>query len=1059
MGKGKENMKKDKKKTGIGKWIVTSVISGVLIVAMVVASIVTAQYEGVINLALGTSSTKIEVDPNDKTDTEYFKSAYVDENGNGTNADEVKAAGMEVAEALTEEGAVLLKNEDATLPIATNAKISLFGHSSTNLIVCGTGSADIDASDAPTFKEALEEVGVKVNPSLWDFYASEEILTQYETNPKKGDNSIRNGADGVTKGAFTVNEVPWDKMTDAAKSEFASYNDAAVVVFSRLGGEMWDLPSDVYKETGDVIPGTGLGENKQQGNADETVNGSGNALELTVQERDLLKQIKAAGFEKVVVLLNCTNPMECDFVDDPELGVDSVLWIGFTGVNGLRGVADLLTNTDGTNPSGRVVDTFCIDNTTNPAMENFYGAFWANSTDYTDFDPMSNSTGLDGQKYYNVYQEGIYVGYRYYETRYEDYVLGQGNAGDYKYANDVKYPFGYGLSYTTFEYSDFAVVENEDSFDVTVTVTNTGDYAGKEVVEVYFQSPYTQYDKENGIEKAAIELCGFAKTGKLEKGKSETVTINVPKKELRTYDAKNAKTYILDAGDYYFTVGRDAHDALNNVLAKKAETLNVDTTKMVAVGNAGYSAAGNAGFVYVWNNPTLDTTTFAVSNESGEEYEITNQLETADINWLKENGYSETDITWLSRNDWQGTWPKGTYLMALNQKLHDEITGLKKYVKQESDEPLPTMGAKGDMTIAQMIGKDYNDPAWDKLLDQVTYEEMCMLIGVGYHGTYAVESVAKPGTVDENGPQGFTMKLTDVMGNADTMTAYSDENIMAATWNTEFMYKMGQSLGEDGLALGMSGLYGPAMNTHRTAYAGRNFEYYSEDGFLGGKIAAAEIGGIQSKGVYVYIKHFAFNDQETMTRCYSIFSNEQAMREVYLEPFEHAVVERTMDIDGEEVAVGGAMNVMNSFGRVGVIWSGAHVGLMTNILRGEWGMDGFALTDYSTTGNTYDAFLGLMGGTDSWDSSSAGPGSQADRLKRYDITQDPVLAHRMREATHRVLYTVANSSAMNGLAPSSKIVSVLPWWKALIYGVGVVAALGLGASIFMIVKTKKKANA
>ena len=1028
-------MKKEKKKSGIGKWIVTSVISLVLVIAMIVANIMTIAYEGVINLALQTETTKIEADPNDTTDTNYFPSDY-------NSAEEVKAAGMEIAEQLTEEGAVLLKNEEAALPIANTAKISLFGHSSANMIVCGTGSADIDASEAPTFKEALEEVGVSVNPSLWDFYASEEILTQYETNPKKGDNSIRNGADGVTKGAFTVNEVPWSVITDEAKAEFASYNDAAVVVFSRLGGEMWDLPSDVYKAAEGMTPGTGIGADTQQGNPDETVDGSGNALELTIQERELLEQIKATGqFDKVIVLVNSTNPLEMDFVDEEKYGVDAVMWIGFTGVNGLRGVADLLTGD--ANPSGRLVDTYCVDNTTNPAMENFYGAFWANSTDYTDLE--GDGPGLDGNKYYNVYQEGIYVGYRYYETRYEDYVLGQGNAGDYNYLADVKYPFGYGLSYTTFEYSDFTVVENADSFDVTVTVTNTGEYAGKEVVEVYFQSPYTDYDKENGIEKAAIELCGFAKTDVLEKGESATVTINVPKKELRTYDANNAKTYILDAGDYYFAVGRDAHDALNNVLAAKG----ADASRM--------TAAGNAAFTFMWNNPEIDTTTYAVSDETGAA--ITNQLETADINKLNEAGMTDQTITYLSRNDWTGTWPEGTYSMTLTQALHDEITGIKAYVKTQTDAAVPIMGADGDMTIAQLIGKEYDDPMWEDLLDQVTYEEMCMLIGVGYHGTFAVPSVAKPTTIDENGPQGFTMKLTDVMGNSETMTAYSDENIMAATWNTEFMYKMGQSLGEDGLALGMAGLYGPAMNTHRTAYAGRNFEYYSEDGFLGGKIAAAEVGGIQSKGVYVYLKHFAFNDQETNTRCYSIFGNEQAMREVYLEPFEHAIAEDTMVVDGKEVAIGGGMNVMNSFGRVGVVWTGAHEGLMTNILRGEWGMDGFALTDYSNTGATYDIFLGIMAGTDSWDNSSASPGTRVDKLKKYDISQDPALAIRMREATHRILYTVANSSAMNGMAPSSKIVDVIPWWRALIYGVGVVSALGLAGSVVMIVKTKKKAKA
>lgn len=997
-------MKKEKKQKNPSiKWIVTSVLSLILVIAMVVANIVTTGYEQVINIALGTETTKVQADPNDTSDTEYFKSAYA-------SVAEVKAAGMDIAEALTAEGAVLLKNAEAVLPIADNAKVSVFGHSSVNEIVCGTGSADIDASDAPTFKEALEEVGISVNPSLWAFY--EENIDTYETNPKKGDNSIRNGADGVTAGEFTVNEIPWSAYTDAAKSEFDTYKDAAIVMISRLGGEMWDLPADTA----------------HQGNSTETVNGSGNALELTIQERELLKEINNAGFEKVIVLINSTNAMECDFVDDPELGVDACMWIGFTGVNGLRGVSDLLVGN--VNPSGRLVDTYCVDNTTSPAHANIYGSFWTNASDYSDL--TGDSAGLDGNKYYNVYQEGIYVGYRYYETRYEDYVLDQGNHGSYNYLSDVKYPFGYGLSYTTFEYSDYSVVENVDSFDVSVTVTNTGDTAGKEVVEVYFQSPYTDYDKANGIEKAAIELCGFAKTAVLEPNASETVTINVPKQEFRTYDANNAKTYILDAGDYHITIGTDAHAALNNVLMAKG----ADVTRM--------TAEGNAEFVYTWNNPELDTTTYAVSDENGEEYAITNQLESADINKLNEAGMTEQTITYVSRNDWTGTFPQGVYQLELTQQMHDEITGIKKYVAESTDAEIPTMGANNGMTLAQMIGKEFNDPAWSTLLDQVTYDEMAYLIGVGYHGTKAVPSVAKPKTSDENGPQGFTLKLTDVMGNSDTMTAYSDENIMAATWNTDFMYTVGESIGEDGLALGLYGLYGPAMNTHRSPYGGRNFEYYSEDGFLGGKIAAAEISGIQSKGIYVYIKHYAFNDSETMCRCLSVFGNEQALREVYLQPFEHAVVD------------GGAMNVMNSFSRVGVVWTGAHEGLMTNILRGEWGMEGFALTDYSNSGATFDIFLGIMAGTDSWDNSAEGVGTRVNKLLNYDYEKDPALVNRMREATHRILYTVANSAAMNGISTTSQIVSVIPWWRGLIYGVGAVSALGFVLSVLMLVKSKKK---
>ncbi len=988
-----------RKRSGIGKWIVTTVIAAVLVVGMIVANIVTTTYEQVINIALGTETTKV-VSDDDGTDTEYFKSAY-------GSAEEVKQSGMELAERLTEEGSVLLKNDNSALPLGEGAKVSLFGHSSVNLIVCGTGSADIDASEAPTFKEALESRGVSVNPSLWQFY--EDNIENYPTNPSKGDNGIRNGADGVTTGSYTVNEIPWDAYTDSAKSEFGSYGDAAIVVISRLAGEMYDLPSSTAQEFG---------------NTQETVDGSGNSLELTVQEREMLRQIEASGqFDRTIVLINSTNALECDFVDDASLGVDSVLWIGYTGVVGLYGVSDLLVGNE--TPSGRLVDTYCVDNTTAPSYVNMYAQTWANAADLgaTMFD-MS----LDSNQYYTVYQEGIYVGYRYYETRYEDYVLGQGNAGEYSYTGDVKYPFGYGLSYTDFTYSDFSVTPKDDGFEVRVTVTNSGDTAGKEVVQVYFQSPYTDYDKSNGIEKAAIELCGFAKTEKLDPGASETVAITVDKEELKTYDADGKETYIIDEGDYYFTAAKNAHDAINNVLTAKGAPAGRMT------------AAGDAGMVFAWNNPQMDMT-YAVSSDGKKDYEITNQFEDADLN--KVDGGSQP-ITYLSRSDWTGTFPTQAVSLQLTDGLLAEMTGEKAYEIRETDEEMPTMGAENGMTLAMMIGKAYDDPDWETLLDQVTYEEMASLIGVGYHGTKGVESVAKPRTVDENGPQGFTKKLTDVLGNSDTLTAYSDENIMAATFNVELMKELGEQIGEDGLALDIVGLYGPAMNTHRSPYAGRNFEYYSEDGFLAGTIAAAEVEGIQSKGVYVYIKHFAFNDTETHTRCLSTFFNEQAAREIYLAPFEHAVVD------------GGAMNVMSSFARVGVIWTGGHYGLMTEVLRNEWGMEGFALTDYSNTGRTFDVKIGVLAGQDAWDCSAEGAGTWSDALLKWQEKNDVALTLAMREATHRILYTVANSAAMNGLSPSSRIVSAIPWWRALIYGVGIAGLALLIFSIVMLVRTKKK---
>ena len=456
---------------------------------------------------------------------------------------------------------------------------------------------------------------------------------------------------------------------------------------------------------------------------------------------------------------------------------------------------------------------------------------------------------------------------------------------------------------------------------------------------------------------------------------------------------------------------------------------------------------GNANFAYKWTNENLDTTTYSVSNDGEENYRITNQLQEAELNKL-ENG--KQAITYLSRKDWVNTFPSAPASIELTDTMFAELTGNKKYQKIETNKEMPLMGQQNGMTLAQMIGKDYEDKDWEKLLDQVTYDEMAELIGVGYHGTQAVTSVAKPSTKDENGPQGISGKLQDVFGNSQTMCAYTDENIMAATFNVDLIYELGECIGEDGLALKIYGLYGPAMNTHRSPYSGRNFEYYSEDGFLGGKIAAAETRGIQSKGVYVYLKHFAFNDQETHCRCMAIFGNEQSLREIYLEPFEHAV------IDGE------AYNVMNSFSRVGVVWTGAHEGLMTNILRKEWGMRGFALTDFSSTGKTYDVKLGVLAGSDAWDASGRG---WANKLRDWEVEKDVELTIAMRQATKRILYTVANSAAMNGISTTSRIVKVIPWWQASIYAlIGVTGAgtlCGLTLSIVTFVSSimkKKKEN-
>lgn len=992
----------------VRKPIVLWVLSGVslLLTGVFTAGwLVTGKYTDVINKAFNIDGMKtIQVGDTSKEDTKYFKSDYKDD-------DELLNEDAKIAERLTEEGSVLLKNQNSALPLSKTAKVTLLGHSSDNFIVCGTGSAKIDATGAPNLKETLEKRGVKVNPTAWDFY--EQNKDKYKSNPDKDSNSIRNSSSGLT--TYLVNEIPYSVMESAnVTSSFSEYNDAAIVVISRVGGEMYDIPNNV----------------EHQGDPNETVNGSGNTLELTKNEIELISKAKE-NFGKVIVLINSANPMECDFLTSPTSGVDAALWVGYTGKMGLEGVADLLVGN--VSPSGRLYDTYCNDNTTSPAMVNMYSTEWTNSSQWGK-DMVSN--GLDGNKYYNAYQEGIYVGYRYYETRYEDYVYSRNGVGNYNYQNDVAYPFGYGLTYTTFEYNNLKFSENKanDTIEVTLTVKNTGKHAAKDVVEVYLQSPYTDFDIQHGIEKSAVELCGFTKTKELAPNESEDVTITVNREEFASYDSKVNKTYILESGDYYLAVGDNSHDALNNIISKKG---GAESSRIVP--SNGYY--GDASKVYHFNVASTDAVTYS-TGKNGEK--ITNHFDEASLSY-----YGEDDINYLTRNNWTESWPTPVKI-ALNQKMHDEMTGIKSYTPVESDKALPTMGANNGKKLIDMMGKDYDDPEWDKLLDQLSYDEMSQLIGLGYHGTKLIQSVNKPVAKDENGPQGFSGNLTDIFGTSKTMMAYTDECVMAATWNTPFMEEVGKHIGEDGLALGYSGLYGPAMDTHRTPYGGRNFEYYSEDPFLAGMIVAGEVKGIQSKGVYVFIKHFALNDQETNTRTISVFANEQSIREVYLKPFEHAVKD------------GGAHNVMTAFSRVGVVWSSAHKGLMTDVLRNEWGMDGFAVSDYTTTGaattahsrTTYDPYLAVNAGTDTFDSSSED--SQYTWLMRLNYEKDPELVWNMREACHRILYVVGNSSAMNGIGKSTIVIQVMGWWQmALIDGIiysSVAAAILLGFAIYRQVK-------
>ena len=790
-----------------------------------------------------------------------------------------------------------------------------------------------------------------------------------------------------------MNEAPWSKLS-SAESSFADYGDAAIVVFSRSGGEGADLPS---------------GENGTNDSWIKGQEGDGNYLALSAEEKELLQNLKTlkdnGTFKKVIVLINSSNAIEMDFLN-PEIcgedyGIDSAMWIGDVGQTGINGVAQLLAGE--VTPSGSLVDSYLYDNMANPAIYNFYTQAYPNAADYNLL-----TDGPDVQGMYSVYQEGIYLDYRYYETRYEDAVMGTGNAGDYNWSTTVAFPFGYGDSYTTFEYSDFNVTESADAFNVTLKVTNTGStYSGKETVQLYFQSPYTDYDKANGIEKASAELCGFAKTDILAPGTSETVNITVDKSELRTYDANNAKTYIVDAGDYYFTAATDAHNAVNNILAAKGYTVENTDGRM--------TADGDVALTYKWTNAALDSTTYATS-ENGTA--ITNLFDEADPN---KSSSEPGEVTWLSRSNWVATFPTQPVVLNATQTLADHLAFTRYDGSKADSVEMPTLGANNGLALVSMIGADYDDPQWDTLLDQLTFNEMVNTITLGFHNTAAIESIGKTRTKDENGPQGLTAALT---GGASAM-CYTSEDVMAATFNVDLINDVGRCIGEDCLAMGYSGLYGPGINMHRTAYSGRNFEYYASDPFVAGTICAAEVNGIQSKGVYVYLKHVALNDSESSRRGVNTWLNEQAAREIYLEVADKAITD------------GGAWSVMTGFNRWGATWCGAYDNLLTGFLRGELGMRGMIITDYSGSSKYMDLADGLIAGSDIWDSPD--PTIHTTLAPKYE--NDAYIVTEMRESMHKILYTVANSNAMNGWSSADRLKVITPWWKTALYALDTVLAV------------------
>ena len=965
-----------------------------LLSAAIVFSVVTEvafAYTPTLNYFFKTSSyKKVENEDADEEDSEYFPSAY-------SSAADVAAYGKAVSKEVEAEGLVLLKNKNSALPLSSGDKVSTILQTSYNFSYGSSGSGAIDASKYTDLKTALEGVGLEVNQTMWDFY---------KANPSEQECTYdRNG-----NPTYKVNAKPWSEYTDTAKNSVISVGGTAIAVIGRLGGEGEDVSakkSDGY---------------------------DGSYLSLTEEEIGVLSELtklkKEGKLDKIVVIINTALVFETAFLDDDwtttingtsyTVDVDACMWVGNVGIGGIFAVADALVGN--VNPSGRIADTYVKDNFSSPAM-----ASWIKQNDNGNFSDVYTGSGSlnESQMYYGVYTEGIYVGYRYYETRYEDVVLGKEGAGDYSYSENVSRPFGYGLSYTTFEYSDFQVTPAENGdFEVTMTISNTGDVAGKEVVQIYLQKPYTQYDEETGVEKASVELVGFAKTGMLapsgQDGSSETVTITVEKENFKTYDAYGYETYILEEGDYYLSAGTSVHDALNNILAAKGKTTK---DGMDYDGNS--ALAAKVGDGEIGEKITLDYTTYATSSETGEA--ITNRLDFCDINEYE--GRGSNSVTYVSRSDWEGTFPKEAVRLTLTEQMSADLVNGKP-IEEEAGAKMPTYGAEQIWSLVMLRGKDYDDELWNELLNQMTWAEQVKLVSSAAYGMAGAVSITLPEIDAEDGP-------TAVVSSKDSIS-FPSEGIWASTFNTELIEKVGDALAEDARNVGVTGMYVPGVNIHRTPFGGRAHEYFSEDPYLSGVAAEYEIKGLQKKGVIPYVKHYVFNDQEDNRIGVGIWLNEQSAREIYLKPFEYATAPSR----------GNAHGVMSSFNRAGCIWTSASEVLMEDILRGEFGFDGAVLTDMALGQNAYMTYDSFMYGTDLF----LDPNGSEKAFDSYRYASSATFRNRIREAVHRHLYVTVNySAAMNGYTSSTRSVEVLTWWQITLISIdATLFALGAAAVVFTV---------
>ena len=1021
-----------KKKSGRRVWRGVTTATASLLALSVCASTVVDGFRTDIDKFLGTKSTKLVTENSDGTDLYTFKSDY-------TSTTELLHGIQDVGERMSEEGSVLLKNNGA-LPLTKDEtqKITLLGFSSCYPVQGGDmGSSLVEntGTDADTVDmvAAFKAKGFGLNQTVADMYEALQPTFKSEVQSWGGTIEYNHITAPSTTGVFSSKEPSQAALDgqNAAWKDSMNDNNVMIVTIARSASE-----------NGSYNPGT-AGVDPTQ-NLNQT-----DPLGLSDDERDLIQaavDAKASNGGKVIVLLNNASAMEVQEIKD-NVGVDVILQVGLPGGYGFYGVADILSGA--VSPSGHLTDTYAVKNANSPAAQNFGDLQWTNANP----DIKMNDAIVEA--------ENIYIGYKYYETRYFDTVMNQGNASStvgsstgsaWNYDDEVTYPFGYGLSYTTFTQTldDLNVDLENETVTAKVTVTNTGSVAGKDVVQLYVSLPYTDYDKEHGVEKAAVQLLDYGKTAELAPGASETVTITADMQNMASWDstADNAAgtkgCYILDAGDYYFTIGNGAHEAVQNVLAAEGQDVGGDADKAKS-----------------WNLGSQDTTTFATTKNGTA---VENQLADMDVNyWLPGTA------TYLTRADWEGTFPKTYKDLTATDEMIDILDNDIYEINANGDPSTVTFGADNGLTLADLKGvSDINDERWDMLMDEITLEECMIRTGFGGTSTKVIESIMSPETIQNDGPNGIYSYPLGQYANTDASTGdpcvvdandpnltykmgtMVNETVIAQTFNKDLAADYGRVIGNYSLWANTTIFWGIGTNLHRLPYNARNHEYYSEDAVLTAGQGTAYAAAAMEYGVIIAPKHLAFNDTEINRTGVSVFMTEQQARENELRGTQ-GIVENAH-----------VLGVMTAYNRVGITQDNAHTGLTKNILRNEWGFQGLISEDFIQDANYVVLKEAVLNGVTM--SCNTGDNTMAAVSEKYPywtveaVSQDTTMMTALKQAMKYQNYALANSNAMDGMASNTKLVSVRTWYDNALTAVQIVfAALTvLAAAMYVLDERKSK---